>query len=56
LRVEVKVVVPRQLNDRQRDLLQKLAADEDPKKTFQKPPPAKGWVDKVWDFIGSFSK
>jgi molecular chaperone DnaJ len=56
LRVEVKVVVPRQLNDRQRDLLQKLAADDDPKKTFQKPPPAKGWVDKVWDFIGSFSK
>jgi molecular chaperone DnaJ len=56
LRVEVKVVVPRQLNDRQRDLLQKLASDDDPKKTFQKPPPAKGWVDKVWDFIGSFSK
>ncbi len=35
LRVEVKVVVPRHLTERQRDLLEKLAADEDPNKTFK---------------------
>jgi molecular chaperone DnaJ len=56
LRVEVKVVVPRNLSERQRDLLEKLAADEDPERKFKAPPPAKGWLDKVWDFIGSFTK
>jgi molecular chaperone DnaJ len=56
LRVEVKVVVPRNLNDRQRELLEKLAGDENPDKTFKAPLPVKGWLDKVWDFIGSLTK
>jgi molecular chaperone DnaJ len=56
LRVEAKVVVPRHLNDRQRELLEKLAADENPDKTFKAPPPAKGWLDRVRDFIGSLTK
>ena len=55
LRVEVKVVVPRHLSDRQKNLLEQLAAAEDPGRKYQKPPPAKGWLDKVWDFIGSFT-
>jgi molecular chaperone DnaJ len=56
LRVEVKVEVPRNLSERQRDLLEKLAADEAPNKTFRKPAAVKGWLDKVWDFIGSLTK
>jgi molecular chaperone DnaJ len=56
LRVEVKVVVPRHLTERQRDLLEKFAADEDQNKTFKPPRPTKGLLDKVWDFIGSLTK
>ena len=56
LRVEVKVVVPRHLTERQRDLLQKLAADEDPNKAYKAPAPHKGWLDRVLDFIGSWTK
>jgi molecular chaperone DnaJ len=56
LRVEVKVVVPRNLNERQRDLLEKLAADESPNKTYKAPPAGKGWFDKVLDFISSWTK
>jgi molecular chaperone DnaJ len=56
LKVEVKVVVPRHLTERQRDLLEKFAADEDPHKTFRPPRPAQGWLDKVRDFIGSWTK
>ena len=50
------MVVPRHLTERQRDLLEKFATDEDPNKTYKPPSPAKGWLDKVWDFIGSWTK
>jgi molecular chaperone DnaJ len=56
LRVEIKVVVPRHLTERQRDLLEKLAADEDPNRTFKTPAPQNGWLDKVWAYIGSWTK
>ncbi|MBM4288753.1 MAG: molecular chaperone DnaJ [Deltaproteobacteria bacterium] len=56
LRVEIKVVVPRKLTDRQRELLKKFAADEEPLQSFQKSPPAKGWLEKAWDFISSLTK
>ncbi len=56
LKVQVNVVVPRHLTDRQRDLLQQFAASEGTTKTFAKPAPAKGWLEKAWDFISSFTK
>jgi molecular chaperone DnaJ len=56
LKIEIKVVVPRHLTDRQRDLLEKLATDEDPHKSYKPPAPQKGWLDKVLDFIGSWTK
>jgi len=56
LKVQVNVVVPRHLTDRQRDLLQQFAAAEGTTKSFTKPAPAKGWLEKAWDFISSLTK
>jgi molecular chaperone DnaJ len=56
LKVEIKVVVPRHLTERQRDLLEKFAADEDPHKTVRPSRPVKGWLETVRDIIGSWTK
>ncbi|MGQ9920509.1 MAG: molecular chaperone DnaJ [Desulfobacca sp.] len=56
LKVQVNVVIPRHLTDRQRELLQQFAASEGTAKTFAKPAPAKGWLEKAWDFISSLTK
>ncbi|AEB10179.1 molecular chaperone DnaJ [Desulfobacca acetoxidans] len=53
LRAEIKVTVPRRLNERQKDLLKKFAAEETPHKKLKQPPPAKGWLEKIQDFVGS---
>jgi molecular chaperone DnaJ len=55
LKVTVNVEVPRHLTERQRQLLEQLAATEGTARSFQ-PPPAKGWWDKIRDFLGSLTK
>ncbi len=56
LQVELNVVIPRHLSERQRQLLQEFAASEGSRAHMGPPPPAKGWLDKIVDFVGSLFK
>ncbi len=56
LKVQLNVVVPRQLTDKQRQLLEQFAATERTVRGYTRPPKAKGWLEKIGDFISSLTK